>query len=303
MADETEGAADSLELFTDPVCNIFAMVCFIVILMVVLSSMRQQVVRRVEQQAARTDPVPATVEELRLRVAEIERPEIQVRIGEIAALQQALERKQAVQREAERREDLMVTELMDSGRGAQVAERLVPDLQQEIVRLEHAIRDAEARSEVALALPRERRVRDSLVAAMALDQGSAYMITPVPTVFEPMSMCDFVRMLDEDCVDVARSTIECQSVEGRGTQRIELRPEGGVSLRQPGWQSSPKWKRWLAALRSKPRVVVYLTVGPDSHPEFLILRKALQEAGVFYNVESQRPPFRLEWVYGTPTSQ
>lgn len=298
MASEDEGASDSLELFTDPVCNIFAMVCFIVILLVVLSSLRKPVVRQVEGEVARTGSAE-TVSELRRRLSEIVRPEQQVQLEEIADLQRALARKRAVQREAERRENVVMDTLMDSGKAAKAAEQLLTELAQEIEQLESALQDAQARSEISLALPREKTVGGADVAAMVLDQGRAYMVTRVPEVLASVPFCDFLKLLDTDCIDAERSRVDCSD----GSQTIVLRGGNGVDVRQPGWQNSAMWKRWLQALRSKPRVVVYLHVNPDSHSEFLALRRALQEAGVFYNVRPQRPPYRMVWTYGQPTAQ
>lgn len=300
MANEDDGASDSLELFTDPVCNIFAMVCFIVILLVVLSSVRQTVVQQAEHEATRTDS-PDTIDELRRRLSEIERPELQVQLQEIADLKRALVRKRAVQREAELREDVMMDELLDAGKGAEAVAQLLPDLTQEIEQLERALQDAQARSEISMALPQQRQVRDASSAAMVLEQGQAYMVNRIPDVLAPMPLCDFVKLLDTDCIDAARSSVDC--ADGVGTQTVTLREGRGVPVHQPGWQNSPTWTRWLKALQGKPRTVVYLHVNPDSHAEFLALRRALQEAGIFYNVIPQQPPYRVVWVVGQPTAQ
>jgi hypothetical protein len=298
MASEDEGPSDSLELFTDPVCNIFAMVCFIVILLVVLSSLRKPEVRQAGREVARTGSAEM-IDELGRRLSEIVRPEQQVQLEEIADLQRALARKRAVQREAERREDVMVDELMDSDKAAEAVAQLLPDLSREIDQLESALQDAQARSEISLALPREKKVGGADVAAMVLDQGHAYMVTRVPEVLASVPFCDFLKLLDTECIDAVRSRVDCAD----GSQTIVLRDGKGVDVRQPGWQNSTMWKRWLQALQSKPRVVVYLQVNPDSHSEFLALRRALQEAGIFYNVTPQRPPYRIVWIFGQPTAQ
>ena len=307
MADESDDVSSALELFTDPACNIFGTFCFIVILLGFMSVIQSEVTpTNSPSPMVEASADSRAVQALEARLAATQSSERVRKLSELEALRAAAARRKSTATEAHIREDALIEELGRAPDLGAALRQMAPKLSEEIRELDQAIRDAQARSEVASSLPRDHAVGGSDVktAAMILSGGRAYMVTRIPEVFVPMPLEDFVRLWDDTCVQV---DVKHEPGALTATQHVTLRPEGGVDLRVGGWQGAPRWRSWLAVLRQPIQqrlpIVVYLIVDPQSHAEFAALRAELQSNGILYNVEPQRPPFHLEWVTGIPRAQ
>lgn len=307
MADESDDVSSALELFTDPACNIFGTFCFIVILLGFMSVIQGEATPAAAPAPAATPTAESrVVQALEARLAETQSPDRVRKFSELEALRTAAARRKATATEAHAREDLVMEELTRAPDVGAALRAMAPKLGEEIRQLDQAIRDAQARSEVASSLPRDHAVggTDVGVLAMIISGGRAYMVTKIPEGFGPLTFEAFVHLWDDTCVKV---DLEHVAGASKATQRITLRPEGSVDLRAVGWQGTSRWQAWLAQLRlpiqqHRP-VVVYLTVDPQSHAEFAAMRAELQGQGIFYNVGPQRPPFHIDWVVGNPRAQ
>lgn len=307
MADESDDVSSALELFTDPACNIFGTFCFIVILLGFMSVIQSEVTPTDSPMPMVESPAESKVlQALEARLAETQSSERLRKLSELEALRVAASRRKSTATEAHIREDALMEELGRAPDLGAALRQMAPRLSEEIRELDQAIRDAQARSEVASSLPRDHAVGgdDVKTAAMILSGGRAYMVTKIPEVFVPMPFEDFVRLWDDTCVQV---DLDHKPGALTATQRVTLRPEGSVDLRAGGWQGSARWRAWLAVLRQPMQqrhpVVVYLIVDPQSHAEFAAMRAELQSHGIFYNVEPQRPQFHLDWRVGDPRAQ
>lgn len=308
MADEED--TNSLELFTDPVCNIFGTFCFLVILLGFMSVVQGDGIP-VPVDATAALPTPEqrhqqVVGALREQLGASMSPQQAQKQREVEALQQALERRRATQAEANRREDAAVQELSVGTEPQEAMKVMIPVLQSDIARLEQALRDANARNEMRMSLPTPHSVADAGVVSMILDGGRLYLVNRIPDFWQSIEWCGAFETWETSCVDVAASSVECGRREDgmqMAKQRIALKKDGGVAIRDADWQQSPLWIGWMKTMRASKRVVVNLSVAADSHGDFPVVRRAILAAGLNYNVFTIKPPFEISWLVGTPTAQ
>ena len=308
MADEED--TNSLELFTDPVCNIFGTFCFLVILLGFMSVVQGDgIPAPVDATAALPTPEQRhqqVVGALREQLDASMSPEQAQKLRQVEALQQALERRRATQAEANRREDAAVQELSVGKEPQEAMKAMIPVLQSDIARLEQALRDANARNEMRMSLPTPHSVTDADVVPMILDGGRLYLVNRIPDFWKPHDWCRGFETWDPECVNVAASSVECGRREDgmqMAKQRIALKKDGGVAIRDADWQQSPLWLSWMKIMRSSKRVVVYLYVAADSHGDFPVVRRAILAAGMNYDIAPIEAPFEIGWIVGTPTAQ
>jgi hypothetical protein len=309
MADEQDDAAAALELFTDPMCNIFGTFCLIVILLAFLSMIRA----RTAPSSALPSPPSAAAElrdqarelnSLREQLAAASTPDGREKLERVVALERALERRQAIRDEAVRREDAAAAELLQTPDLDSGLKAMLPQLRRDIERLRRAIADAEARSTMKLDLPAAHKVPGAGAGAIIIAGGRAHLVMRMPESAASQDACESLGLFDPESIDVAASHLEC----GRSgaIQHVKLRPDGGVDLRVQAWQDSARWKSWAAGMRSVTktrRLVLYIHVATDSHAEFPALRSALIDAGVDYGIEMQDAPWDLTWFWGDPVAQ
>ena len=307
MSDESHDAAAALELFTDPMCNIFGTFCFIVILLGFLSVAQKPVEAPAAPAAAAPDAErqaqDAELARLQAEVDAAVSPQRRERLEQVEALKLAVRRRSEVQVEASRREDAAVRELMQTTDAASSLKGMLPQLQRDIERMKQAIADAESRSTVQLSLPNEHVVPGAGSGAMILTGGRAYMVMKMPEAVD-RPPCEALGSFDPDGVDVQATTLDCG--DGGAEQHVKLKQGGGVDLRSEGWRDSAVWKRWAQGIKEalrRQRVVMNVDVAADSHAEFGPLRAALLSLGVDYNVRMADPPWDLRWSWGNPHAQ
>jgi hypothetical protein len=308
MADEED--TNSLELFTDPVCNIFGTFCFLVILLGFMSVVQGDgIPAPVDATAALPTPEQRhqqVVGALREQLDASMSPQQAQKQREVEALRQAVDRRRATQAEANRREDSAVQELSVGTAPQEAMKAMIPMLQSDIARLEQALRDANARNEMRMSLPSPHSVADADVVPMILDGGRLYLVNRIPDFWQSKDWCRAFETWEPACVDVAASSVECGRREDgmqMAKQRIALKKDGGVAIRDADWQQSPLWLSWMKIMRSSKRVVVYLHVAADSHGDFPVVRRAILAVGMNYDIAPIEAPFELSWIVGTPTAQ
>lgn len=309
MSNQSDSGVDSLELFTDPVCNIFGLFCFLIILIALLTTVKSGG----EAAGQSSSKVNKTAEQLQSVVAELEARQIaavdprkEEKLQTLASLQAAIERLQSVQTEADRREDAAVDELKIGKEPQRALGDMVPKLEVEVARLKQAIEEAKARTQLSTSLPREHSVAHAEVVSFILKGGSLYLVNAIPDWWSSSrnaSMCEALQKWEPACINVQKSKVDCDPSGTTGIQTVVLQDSGGVPLRNIAWKDDPKWVSWWNVMSAQPNLVVYFMVDPDSFSDLATIRNFLVANSKEYNLDVGETPLTISWRYGTPNAQ
>lgn len=295
----------SMELFTDPICNIFGLFCFLVMLLSFLSTL----------QGTGEPTVSSAIPDMRsntVLVEEVARLEQQLgasvdpdrdrKLAQLETAKAMLDRAKRRQDESDRRETGIAEEIRVDPNQMQPLKSMIPSLVVEVARLKAEIADAIARSEIEMALPRIAATDAQSDLIFIITGGRIYIVPGKQFIDIALDLCTRFRAFDERCVDATKCEVECGGANL--IQTIVLNLGSGVDLKDPMWSDSPQWKEWWSWVGPAP-VVASVIVDPDSFREFATVRRFFSSVGKRYDIDPKMysGSYKAIWRNGAPSGQ
>ncbi len=295
----------SLQLMIDPLCNIFGVFCFLVMLLSFLSSIQGAAERVVAVAAPETRTNTVLIEEvgrLEEQLAAGADPERDRKLAQLETANAMLDRAKRRQDESDRRETGIAEEIRVDPNQMQPLKSMIPSLVVEVARLNAEISDAKARSEIEMALPRIASTDAQSDLIFIITGGRIYIVPGKKFIDLTQDLCTRFRSFDDRCVDVAKCEVECGGANL--IQTIVLNLGSGVDLKDPMWSDSPQWKEWWSWVGPAP-VVASVIVDPDSFREFATVRRFFSSVGKRYDIDPKMysGSYKAIWRSGAPSGQ
>ena len=305
MSRKRESDVGSMELLTDSICDIFGLFCFLVILLALLSTIQgggEATVIEATPELRTSDALAQEAVRLEQQLESLSDPGRDQKLAELETQRLVLERSKRRQAEFERRESGVTQELRVDPEQVNPLKSMIPSLDSEVKRLQAELLDAQARSEIAMALPRITESSATSSFIIILTGGRLYVVQGKGLLDSSIDWCKRLASFDEFCVDISKSSVDCGG--GTFTQTIVLRLENGIDVSDAMWTESPMWKEWWSWIGPAP-VVVSLIVDPDSFREFASVRRFLSQHGKRYYIhpEIYGDHFTAKWSSGRPAGQ
>ncbi len=295
----------SMELFTDPICNIFGLFCFLVMLLSFLSTLQGTGDPTVASVIPDTRTNSVLVDEVARLEQQLEAsadPERDRKLAQLETAMAMFDRAKRRQDESDRREAVAAEEIRVDPKQMEPLKSMIPSLIVEVARLKAEIADSKARSEIEMALPRISATSAQSDLIFIITGGRIYIVPGKIFIDITQDLCTRFRSFDERCVDAAKCEVECGG--SNLIQTIVLNLGSGVDLKDPMWSDSPQWKEWWSWVGPAP-VVASLNVDPDSFREFATVRRFMSSAGKRYDIDPKMysGSYKAIWRSGAPSGQ
>lgn len=297
-----QDANDALDTFLDTVCNLFGIIIFLAMMIVVLASTTGEKIIR-EQEEDNRSRNEEILEELEIRRDDLDRKLDEYLQHESLAEARELESLEVDLAEA-REEIIKRLQMIDAyeqriNLGQVELARLADEMESieaEIKRLESTRAAAEKVLNRRFRTPRTTKV-DTMPATMVLVNGRVYAPNDWTGLFmngrlDAGDWCAGLKQWRPSDVDVSATSVtgECfRTGVSRVDRKIKLRKDGGIpiDMNRP-LEDDPTWNTVIRNHRSDLQHLV-ITVSPNSFEEFALLRSAIAGAGFRYDIKIADP--------------